>query len=405
MIDHHPTDSSAGRPRLITDVRPIGFGAGTPEGAVDILVAADGTIAEVGPNLARGSGVELLAGHGAFVSLGWCDLHVHVWHGGTDISIRPRQCGLERGVVTLVDAGSAGEANFAGFREFVIEPAAERIFAFLNIGSIGLVACNRVSELIDIRSIDVERTLACVEANRDVIRGIKVRASHVILGSWGITPVKVARKVARIAGLPLMVHVGEPPPMLDEILELLDPGDIVTHCFNGKPGGNILDDDEVYALAEKCAAAGVVLDVGHGAASYSFRVAEVAIARGLLPQTISTDLHLRCLDHPVWDLATTMAKLMAAGMPFEQVVAAATVRPMAVVGLPTQGLLSPGARTELTVFDLVESDLGIADSMGATTRLQHLIEPRWTVVGNRAVRASRHVPEPAATCPSCGGPG
>ena len=405
MIDHHPTDSSAGRPRLITDVRPVGFGTDTSEGAVDILVAADGTIAEVGPNLARGSGAELLAGHGAFVSPGWCDLHVHVWHGGTDISIRPRQCGLERGVVTLVDAGSAGEANFAGFREFVIEPAAERIFAFLNIGSIGLVACNRVSELIDIRSIDVERTLACVEANRDVIRGIKVRASHVILGSWGITPVKVARKVARIAGLPLMVHVGEPPPMLDEILELLDPGDIVTHCFNGKPGGNILDDDEVYALAEKCAAAGVVLDVGHGAASYSFRVAEVAIARGLLPQTISTDLHLRCLEHPVWDLATTMAKLMAAGMPFERVVAAATVRPMAVVGLPTQGLLSPGARAELTLFDLVESDLGIADSMGATTRMSHLIEPRWTVVGNRAVRASRHVPEPAAACPSCGGPG
>jgi dihydroorotase len=402
VIDHGPTDN---RPRLITDVRPIGFGAGMPEGAVDILVAADGTIAEVGRNLARSSGAEVLAGHGAFVSPGWCDLHVHVWHGGTDISIRPRQCGLERGVVTLVDAGSAGEANFAGFREFVIEPAAERIFAFLNIGSIGLVACNRVSELIDIRSIDVERTLACVEANRDVIRGIKVRASHVILGSWGITPVKVARKVARIAGLPLMVHVGEPPPMLDEILELLDPGDIVTHCFNGKPGGNILDDDEVYALAEKCAAAGVVLDVGHGAASYSFRVAETAIARGLLPQTISTDLHLRCLEHPVWDLATTMAKLMAAGMPFEQVVAAATVRPMAVVGLPTQDLLSPGARAELTVFDLVESDLGIADSMGATTRLSRLIEPRWTIVGNRAVRASRYVPEPATACPSCGGPG
>ena len=278
MIDDR--DGASARPVLLSDVRPVGFGAGTPDGPVDILIGGDGTIARVGRDLPREPGAELIAGDGAFVSPGWCDLHVHVWHGGTDISIRPRQCGLERGVVTLVDAGSAGEANFAGFREFVIEPAAERIFAFLNIGSIGLVACNRVSELIDIRSIDVERTLACVEANRDVIRGIKVRASHVILGSWGITPVKVAKKVARIARLPLMVHVGEPPPMLDEILELLDPGDIVTHCFNGKPGGNILDDDHIYALAEKCAAGGVVLDVGHGAASYSFQVAEVAIKRG-----------------------------------------------------------------------------------------------------------------------------
>ena len=405
MIDHRLNDGSPSHPRLLTDLHPVGFSPGSPAEKVDILVEADGRIAKVGRALARDSGTEIVAGNGAFVSPGWCDLHVHVWHGGTDISIRPRQCGLERGVVTLVDAGSAGEANFAGFREFVIEPAAERIYAFLNIGSIGLVACNRVSELIDIRSIDVERTLACVEANRDVIRGIKVRASHVILGSWGITPVKVARKVARIAKLPLMVHVGEPPPMLDEILELLDPGDIVTHCFNGKPGGNILDDDQIYALAEKCSAAGVVLDVGHGAASYSFRVAETAIARGLLPQTVSTDLHLRCLDHPVWDLATTMAKLLAAGMPFEQVVSAVTLRPMAIVGLPTRDLLNPGTRAEFTIFDVVDSELSIADSMGAKTRLSRLLEPRWTIVGNRAVRASRHVPDQAGACPTCGEPG
>ena len=113
------------------------------------------------------------------------------------------------------------------------------------------------------------------------------------------------------------------------------------------------------------------------------------------------DFALDSASHP----SEGLAKLMAAGMPFEQVIAAATVRPMAVVGLPTQGLLTPGARAELTLFDLVDSDLGIADSMGATTRLSRLIEPRWTVVGNRAVRASRHIPEPAAACPSCGGPG
>ena len=94
------------------------------------------------------------------MSPGWIDLHAHVWYGGTDISIRPSLCGVERGVTTIVDAGSAGEANFHGFREYVIEPARERIKAFLNIGSIGLVACNRVSELIDMRSIDLDRTIA-----------------------------------------------------------------------------------------------------------------------------------------------------------------------------------------------------------------------------------------------------
>lgn len=378
------------RPLFLADVRPIGFGPDTPEGRQDILIDQGGVIRAVDRDLPRDGDAELVDGKGAFVSPGWVDLHVHVWHGGTDISIRPRQCGLERGVVTLVDAGSAGEANFHGFREYVIERSPERILAFLNIGSIGLIACNRVSELIDIRSIDVERTLACVESNRDVIRGIKVRGSHVILGSWGITPVKVAKKVARIAKLPLMVHVGEPPPLLDEILELLDPGDIITHCFNGKPGGNILDDEHVWGLADACAARGVVLDVGHGAASYSFKTAETAIARGLLPHTISTDLHLRCLDHPVWDLATTMAKLMAVGMPLAAAVEAVTVRPMAILGLPTESLLAPGRRAEFTVFDVVDADLEIADSMGTPGQLDRLIEPRWTIVGSKPVRASRH---------------
>ncbi len=86
----------------------------------------------------------------------------------------------------MVDAGSAGEANFHGLREFIIEPAKENIYAFLNLGSIGLVACNRVSELIDMRSIDIDRTIATVEANRDVIVGLKVRASAVITGGWDL---------------------------------------------------------------------------------------------------------------------------------------------------------------------------------------------------------------------------
>ena len=127
--------------------------------------------------------------------------------------------------------------------------------------------------------------------------------------------------------LPLMVHVGEPPPLYDEILEVLDPGDVVTHCFNGKAGGSIIEDAHLFALAERCASEGIRLDVGHGGASFSFKVAEVAIARGLLPFSISTDLHNRSLDSPVWDMGTTMSKLLAVGMPFEKVIEASTLAP------------------------------------------------------------------------------
>src|SRR5690606_34565499 len=120
------------------------------------------------------------------------------------------EAGLKRGVTAMADAGSAGEATFHGLREYVIERQRETIKAFVNIGSIGLVACNRVPELIDERSIDVDRTLDVIERNRDVVCGVKVRASGVIVGAWGITSMRIAKRVAEIAGLPLMVHIGEP---------------------------------------------------------------------------------------------------------------------------------------------------------------------------------------------------
>ena len=395
------------QPLLIANVKPVAFGPAIPATATDILVGGDGKIAAIGPALAAPADAERIDGKGAFVSPGWVDLHVHVWHGGTDISLRPSDCGAERGVTTMVDAGSAGEANFHGLREFIIEPARENVYAFLNLGSIGLVACNRVSELMDIRSIDFERIIATVEKNRDVIVGLKVRASHVITGGWDLTPVKLAKKLGRILKLPLMVHVGEPPPLYDDVLGLLTEGDIVTHCFNGKAGSSILEDEDLYRLAEEAAARGIVLDVGHGGASFSFDVAKAALARGLPPRTISTDLHNRSLDGAVWDMATTMSKLLSLGMRLEEVVAAVTTAPRRAIGLKADGLLDKGRPAEFTLFDVVEADITVKDSQGALSRLTRVFEPRQVVLGAEVIAAERYVPAQAPTtgkhaCPHCG---
>lgn len=129
------------KPLLLTNVKPMAFGDSAQTGTTDILVGGDGKIAAIGQSIAAPADATRIDGKGAWISPGWVDLHVHIWHGGTDISIRPSECGAERGVTTLVDAGSAGEANFHGFREYIIEPSKERIKAFLNLGSIGLVAC------------------------------------------------------------------------------------------------------------------------------------------------------------------------------------------------------------------------------------------------------------------------
>jgi dihydroorotase len=401
---------SPAEPLFLKGVRPVGFPEAAPvsaDGLLNVLIGGDGRIAEVGASLAAPGGARVIDGKGAWMSPGWCDLHTHIWYGGTDISLRPEQCGAQHGVTTLVDAGSAGEANFHGLREFIIEPSRENIYAFLNLGSIGLVACNRVSELMDMRSIDIDRTIACIEANRDVIRGIKVRASHVITGGWDLVPLKVGKKIAKITKLPLMVHVGEPPPLYDEVLGLLSAGDIVTHCFNGKAGSSILEDEDLYQLVEQAAERGVLLDVGHGGASFSFDVARAALSRGLMPNSISTDLHNRSMESSVWDLATTMSKLLSLGMPFEAVVTATTTAPRKAISLPVEKLLAPGTVAEFTLFDVENSELTVKDSQGATSTLSRLFEPRFAIMGNNPVTAHRHVPKVAEagavhTCPHCG---
>ncbi|EEQ94353.1 dihydroorotase [Brucella intermedia LMG 3301] len=379
------------KPLLITNVRPVAFGEHS-DTTTDILVGKDGNISAIGKSLNAPAEVERIDGKGAWISPGWVDLHVHIWHGGTDISIRPSECGAERGVTTLVDAGSAGEANFHGFREYIIEPARERIKAFLNLGSIGLVACNRVPELRDIKDIDLDRILECYAANSEHIVGIKVRASHVITGSWGVTPVKLGKKIAKILKVPMMVHVGEPPALYDEVLEILGPGDVVTHCFNGKSGSSIMEDEDLFNLAERCAGEGIRLDIGHGGASFSFKVAEAAIERGLLPFSISTDLHGHSMNFPVWDLATTMSKLLSVNMPFENVIEAVTHNPASVIKLSMENRLSVGQRADFTIFDLVDADLEATDSNGDVSRLNRLFEPRYAVIGAEAITASRYVP-------------
>lgn len=364
----------------LKNFRTIGF-----DGSEDVIhVGADGCVADKAASDAR-----VIDCKGAYLSPGWCDLHVHVWHGGTDISIRASEAGRKTGVTAMADAGSAGEASFHGLREYVIEPHSETIKAFLNIGSIGLVACNRVPELADWRSIDIDRTLEVIEANKDVICGIKVRASGVIVGSWGITPAKIAKRVAEITGLPLMVHVGEPPPLIDEVFELLTEGDIVTHCFNGKKAGSIRDTAALFALAQRLEASGVRMDIGHGVASFNFETARASIADGMLPFSISTDLHLRNIEGPVHDLATTMSKLLAVGVPLDECIAAVTDRPRSVLALDSRNGLAIGQKADFTLFDLEDAVLETKDSQDNQLTLKQVFEPRMTVIGRSVEPASR----------------
>jgi len=369
-------------PLLIRHIHPLHYGAFSSD-PTDVLVGADGTIQEVAPGLTAPSPVTELDGNGAFLTEGWVDLHTHIYHGATDLSLLPEQIGLKTGVTTLVDCGSAGEANFEGFRKYIAESANERIFAFLNLGSIGLVACNRISEFaLGYRSVDLDRALEVIESNRDLIRGIKVRASQVITGDLGIECVRLAKKLSRIAKLPLVVHVGEPPPLLDDILPLLQSGDVVTHAFNGKIGGNLQEDARTFSLMHEAQQRGVWLDVGHGSASFSFEVAAYALEQGLTPDVISTDLHHHSYPGPVYDLPTTLSKLLALGMPLENVIECVTSTPRKVLSEAAGGdWLVPGKLADFTVFGLESVELEAGDSHGSKLRLRKFVLPQFAVLG------------------------
>ncbi len=93
--------------------------------------------------------------------------------------------------------------------------------------------------------------------------------SSSVVGENGITPLARAKAIQQENDdLPLMVHIGNNPPNLDEIADLLSSGDIITHCYNGKPNRILNPAGELRSSITRALQRGVRLDVGHGTASF-----------------------------------------------------------------------------------------------------------------------------------------
>ena len=226
-------------------------------------------------------------------------------------------------MTTWVDAGSAGAYTLDGLRAAVATRSV-RTPVLLNIAGQGLAA--RTGEGRDLADLDVDLAIGTVLAHRELIRGFKVRIDTDTVGANGVEPLRRALTAAGACGVPVMVHIGTAPPALDEVLDLLRPGDILTHCASGLA-------DPTGPAARAAHDRGVLFDIGHGSGAFAFDTADRQLAAGLRPYSISTDLHARSVYGPVFDLPTTMAKLLAVGLPLADVVAAATVHPARALGL------------------------------------------------------------------------
>ncbi len=278
------------------------------------IAVRDGLIAAVGPGLPRDAH-RIVDVTGRLVTPGLIDAHTHVGPGYWGID--PDPVAWYSGVTTWVDAGSAGAYTVDGLRR-VARAAGVRIHALLNISAVGLAG--RTGESRDLANCDVPLAIDTIQADRELFHGVKVRIDSETVGDNGVEPLRRGLAAAEACGVPLMAHIGTAPPALDEVLDLMRPGDLVTHCASGiaAPLG-----PAVRAAAER----GVLLDLGHGSGGFAFDVLEAQLDAGLAPHTVSTDLHARSLHGPVFDLPTTMAKLLAVGVPLDEVVAAVTTRP------------------------------------------------------------------------------
>jgi dihydroorotase len=354
--------------------------------AVTDVAFSGGKVAAVGSALKIDPGTDVRDVSGYIVTPGLIDLHTHVYWGGTSLGIDAEEFCRTSGVTTAIDTGSAGPGNFAGFRKHVIEPSQVRILAYLHVSHAGIYGFSHrimVGESEEIRLMNPIDAVQVADANRDLIVGIKVRVGRTSSGASGIVPLQIALEVANEVGMPLMCHIDHPPPTYEEVVGLLRPGDVLTHAFRPFPNAPCTAQGTIKQIVLQARERGVLFDIGHGRGSFAFKTARAMLANGFYPDTISSDVHILCINGPAYDQVTTMSKFLCMGMPFPDVVAASTVNAAMALRRPELGSLKPGSVGDATLLSIKEGKFDYEDVVG-----EHLIGDRkivseGVVVGGR----------------------
>src|SRR5256885_15400313 len=331
-----------------------------------------GMIEAVEADIPAARAVRTIDASGKLVTPGLIDLHAHVYPYGSAIGIPADELVQFQGTTTVVSAGDAGVNNLAALRRYIVAQSRARIYAFVHIANNGLSGFP-VAELYNIDYAQVEACAMALAENPDFLLGVKVRMSENVIAKHGVEPLKRAIKACEMCGWPakMMVHIGgvETRELMSDILDLLRPGDVLTHCYSGAPNiagvfTNIVQDGKLLPAALVAKQRGVLFDVGHGGGSFDFTVAEVAIPGGCTPDTISSDIHVFSGNSPGMPyVPNVMSKFIAMGSSLEQVVAMATSAPAKIIGrLPKLGTLQVGAPGDVAIMEVAEGPVSFVDT-------------------------------------------
>ncbi|MGX7245320.1 amidohydrolase/deacetylase family metallohydrolase [Enterococcus quebecensis] len=352
----------------------------TVEGKPIEIAINDGKIAKVADKIESESKQLIELESGTYVSAGWIDDHVHCFEKMTLYYDFPDEIGVKKGVTTVIDAGTTGAENIHEFYDLA-KQAKTNVYALVNISKWGIVEQDELADLSKVKEELVHKALTELP---DFVVGIKARMSKTVIGDNGITPLEMAKKIQKENNdLPLMVHIGSAPPELDEILAHMSKGDVLTHCFNGKPNG-ILNQtsDKIKDFAWAAYDKGIVFDIGHGTDSFNFHVAETALKEGMKATSISTDIYIRNRENgPVYDLATTMEKLRVVGYEWAEIIEKVTAVPAETFHFSTKGQLKEGYDGDITIFNIETGQKTLTDSNGFTREAKELIKPVKTIIG------------------------
>jgi dihydroorotase len=397
------------------------------DGVFDIGIKK-GRIAAVAPTLEHGAATRVIDARGLIVTPGLIDTHAHVYeHVSGDFGLNPDLVGIRSGVTTVVDQGEPSALTFDGFRKFIVEPARTRVLAFISAYLAGGLLGHRYVDLYGPTGINVKAIVKAARDNADLVRGIKAHAEPGGYSRWGMAALKLAKEASREVQLPVYIHLGTLWPelqgakvdaakIIDEVVPLLDPGDILAHPFTRFPSGFVAPDSAIHPLMCEALAKGVRIDVGRGA-HFSFTTARRVIDAGILPFTIGVDLHgynVRIADggrayrgmftgegvdsivaderaspfvRP-YSLQHAMSELLALGVPLAETIRMATQNAAIMLGLGAEmGALSIGMPADLSVMRLIEGEWTLIDSERVTHKARQLLHPEFAVRGGKVHRA------------------